>query len=110
MELAHPGTTGRRERRSKGAAPVQELRQRCRIVLAIRNPRPHLSGASSRPCSTRVLRILLLAFVLFYLAPIAISAVLYLLRGRGVEWWSADRSSVGLLRPASEHVGRVAWT
>jgi uncharacterized protein DUF3750 len=50
-----------------------------------------------------VLQTLLLAFVLLYLAPIAISATLYLLRSRGTEWWSADRSSVGLLRPAAQH-------
>jgi hypothetical protein len=54
-----------------------------------------------------VLRILLLAFVLLYLAPIAISAALYLLRCRGTDWWSADRSSVGLLRPAIQHQDAV---
>ena len=49
-----------------------------------------------------MLRILLLAFVLVYLAPIAISAALYFARSRG-DWWTADRSSAGLLRPAGEH-------
>ena len=54
-----------------------------------------------------MLQILLLAFVLLYLAPIAISAALYILRGRGTDWWSADRSSVGLLRPAAQHKDAV---
>jgi hypothetical protein len=54
-----------------------------------------------------VLQTLLLAFVLLYLAPITISAVLYLLRNRRTDWWSADRSSVGLLEPAAQHKDAV---
>lgn len=53
-------------------------------------------------------RFLLLAFVIVYLAPIAVSAALYGLRNRGdVDWRSADRSSVGLLPPASAMPGAV---
>ena len=64
---------------------------------------PHIREASSPIPSVPVLRILLLAFVLLYLAPIAVSAGLYALRERGVDWRSADRSSVGLLQAASLH-------
>jgi hypothetical protein len=49
-----------------------------------------------------LLKIAALAFVLVYLAPIAISAVLYASQTRG-DWRSADRSSTGLLPPASTH-------
>lgn len=52
-------------------------------------------------------RFLLLAFVIVYLAPIAVSAALYGLRNRDVDWRSADRSSVGLLPPASAMPGAV---
>ncbi len=50
-------------------------------------------------------RFLLLAFAIVYLAPIAVSAALYSLRNRDVDWRSADRSSVGLLPPASQMPG-----
>ncbi|MEH3147386.1 MAG: DUF3750 domain-containing protein [Methylobacterium frigidaeris] len=48
----------------------------------------------------------LLAFGLVYLAPIIISAALYLLRRRG-DWRLADRSSAGLLPPADRTPGAV---
>lgn len=47
-------------------------------------------------------RTLLLLFLLFFLAPIAVSAGLYAVRNRGVDWWLADRSSAGLLPPAGQ--------
>lgn len=47
-------------------------------------------------------RILLAAFLLFYLAPILVSAGLYRFREPGGDWRAADRSSAGLLRPAAE--------
>ena len=49
-----------------------------------------------------MLRTLLIAFTLIYLAPIGVSAGLYYLRGAGSDWRSADRSSVGLLPPAAQ--------
>ena len=52
-------------------------------------------------------KILLLAFAIFYLAPIAVSAGLYFARSRGVDWRAADRSSVGLLQPAGRHEDAV---
>lgn len=54
-----------------------------------------------------MLRILAVAFVLFYLAPIAVSAGLYLMRSRGTDWRAADRSSIGLLQPAGQHEAAV---
>lgn len=50
-----------------------------------------------------MVRTVLLLFVLFYLAPVAVSAGLYALRSRGVDWRLADRSSAGLLPPASRN-------
>ncbi len=50
-----------------------------------------------------MIRSLLLAFVLVYLLPIAVSICLTLARGPGADWRSADRSSAGLLPPAAEH-------
>ncbi len=43
-----------------------------------------------------------LAFALVYLAPVVLSAGLYAIRSRGVDWRSADRSSAGLLHPAAD--------
>lgn len=54
-----------------------------------------------------VVRVLLLAFVLFYLAPIGVSAGLYYLRKQGTDWRSADRSSAGLLASAAQHAPAV---
>jgi hypothetical protein len=48
-------------------------------------------------------RILCLAFVLFFVAPVAVSAALYYARRTGVDWRLADRSSAGLLPPAATH-------
>ena len=47
-----------------------------------------------------ILRTGLLLFVLFWILPLAASAVLYNLRNPIADWWSADRSSAGLLPPA----------
>ncbi|MFT8245607.1 DUF3750 domain-containing protein [Roseomonas sp. BN140053] len=47
-----------------------------------------------------LLRTLALLFVLFFLLPLAVSAVLYRISGRGAGWQTADRSSVGVLPPA----------
>ena len=44
-----------------------------------------------------LLKTALLLFVLFYLLPLGISAALYQTRMAGTDWWSADRSSAGLL-------------
>ena len=54
-----------------------------------------------------VLRVLLLGFLLLYLAPLAVSAGLYVLRGEGANWQSADRSSTGLLPAASAYAPAV---
>lgn len=45
----------------------------------------------------------LIAFVLIYLCPIGVAAVLHLRDGVGETWWSADRSSIGHLPPAAGH-------
>jgi hypothetical protein len=49
------------------------------------------------------LKILLWGFALFYLLPIAASALLYGYMGAKVDWRSADRTSAGLLPPAKDH-------
>lgn len=46
---------------------------------------------------------LLALFVLFYLAPIGLAAVVHQWRGVGPGWWQADRSSIGHLPPATNH-------
>jgi len=48
-----------------------------------------------------VLRIAFLAFVIVFLAPIAVSAARYYLSNDIADWRSADRSSAGLLPPAA---------
>jgi hypothetical protein len=53
-----------------------------------------------------LLKFLLAAFVLVFVAPVALSAVLYLSQNRG-DWRSADRSSTGLLPPASGQADAV---
>jgi len=47
------------------------------------------------------LRIMLLLFALFYILPVLASATIYFVRGRHLDWRSADRSSMHLLPPAS---------
>ncbi|RXF69277.1 DUF3750 domain-containing protein [Hansschlegelia zhihuaiae] len=49
-----------------------------------------------------MLRALLLAFLISFLAPLAVSAALYALDGEAAGWRTADRSSAGLLKPAGE--------
>ena len=51
--------------------------------------------------SIAVLRLLLLTFLLLFIAPVGVSAALYYARSTGADWRLADRSSVGLLPPAS---------
>jgi hypothetical protein len=54
-----------------------------------------------------VLKLLLLLFALFYVGPLAVSALAYELTGIGADWWTADRSSAGLLPRASSHPDAV---
>ena len=49
-----------------------------------------------------MIRLLLLAIVVFFIAPIAVSAALYYARSTGEDWRLADRSSAGLLPPAAQ--------
>ena len=49
----------------------------------------------------------MLFFALLIVAPVALSAVLYLLGERRGDWQTADRSSAGLLPKASEHPAAV---
>src|SRR5215211_6787592 len=48
-----------------------------------------------------------LLFALFFLLPLGVSAALYRLEGTGAGWRTADRSSAGLLPPASRNPGAV---
>lgn len=71
-----------RTSRSTGQAPISK------------GTIPHPTGP--------VLRLLLLAVLLLFIAPIAVSALLYAGRDR-CDWRSADRSSAGLLPDAARH-------
>jgi hypothetical protein len=55
------------------------------------------------PFRGRILRLMAIAFVLFYLLPLALSAGLYAVRGRHADWRSADRSSARLLPAVQDH-------
>jgi Protein of unknown function (DUF3750) len=55
---------------------------------------------------SRLIEIALLAFVLLFIVPLMISAVLHVLGDRVKEWRTADRSSAGLLPPV--RAGQVA--
>ena len=50
---------------------------------------------------------MLIAFFLFFLLPLAISAGLHFTGDYDRDWRTADRSSVGLLKPAAETPGAV---
>lgn len=52
---------------------------------------------------TALLKTGFLLFTICFLLPLAISASLYLAKGSGAGWRTADRSSVGLLPPAASH-------
>jgi len=54
-----------------------------------------------------ILKAALLGFVLLYLVPIGVSALRYRLAGGGDGWQVADRSSAGLLPPASANPAAV---
>lgn len=49
-----------------------------------------------------LLRFFALAFLVLFLAPLAVSAALYALDGDADGWRTADRSSAGLLKPAAQ--------
>ncbi|MBP0464254.1 DUF3750 domain-containing protein [Roseomonas sp. PWR1] len=51
----------------------------------------------------KILRRLLVLFVLVYLLPIGVAAGLHLRDDVGADWWQADRSSAGQLPPAAAH-------
>jgi hypothetical protein len=53
------------------------------------------------------LKIILAAFVLLYLVPIAVSAITFASSGAAINWRSADRTSAGLLPRAEEHPGAL---
>lgn len=55
----------------------------------------------------RSLRLGLMLFVLFYLAPLALAALRHQFVGIGADWWQADRGSIGLLPPATTHAPAV---
>ena len=56
---------------------------------------------------TQLIHVLTLGFVIFFLIPVAVSAVLYLVDDRVADWKTADRSSAGLLLPAGLDDGAV---
>lgn len=54
-----------------------------------------------------ILKTCVLLFVLFYLLPLGVSAVLYFADGTGAGWRTADRSSIGLLPAPARNPGAV---
>ncbi len=46
-------------------------------------------------------------FVLVYLVPLMVSAVVHQWNGIGAGWWSADRSSIGHLPSPADHPGAI---
>ncbi|WP_198368877.1 DUF3750 domain-containing protein [Roseomonas rosulenta] len=55
----------------------------------------------------KIARRVLILFVLVWLLPIGLAAVLYQRDGIGAAWASADRSSIGHLPPADQHTGAI---
>jgi Protein of unknown function (DUF3750) len=55
------------------------------------------------------MRVAFILFALFYLLPIAISATTYWIRGRSLDWRSADRSSARLLPTAQQMSEAAVW-
>ena len=49
-----------------------------------------------------VLKLALSLFALLFLLPLGIATLLYQRTGIGADWWSADRSSIGHLPPATQ--------
>ncbi len=49
----------------------------------------------------------LTVLALLYVLPVCIAAALHQYSGVGAGWWTADRSSIGLLPPAASHPGAV---
>ena len=54
-----------------------------------------------------VLNLFLAVFALFFVLPIVVSALIFLLEGGRAGWHVADRSSAGLLPPPGQHPGPV---
>ena len=59
----------------------------------------YMGTAGPLRVENRLIDILAFAFVLFFIVPLVISAVLYALGDRVKEWRTADRSSAGFSRP-----------
>ncbi len=76
--------------------------------LAPRAASPHIDPFRPRVIAPPWILVRPLAVILLvFFAPVLVSATLYGLRNRGVEWRSADRSSAGLLPPAVAHPGAI---
>ncbi|GGC71948.1 DUF3750 domain-containing protein [Chelatococcus reniformis] len=54
-----------------------------------------------------MIKLAIIAFVALYIAPIAVSAAIYLRTNTIADWRTADRSSAGMLARASTHPGAV---
>jgi hypothetical protein len=63
--------------------------------------KPHLRGMIV------VLKVLLIVFVLVYVMPLGIAALLYRMEGSGIGWRTADRSSIGVLPAPAQHPAAV---
>lgn len=64
------------------------------------------SGGARTPIGFSLLKIVLVAFVLVFIVPVAVSAIGYFTQNKG-DWRLADRSSAGLLSPAAQHPDAV---
>ena len=69
-------------------------------VFAAQSFASYMGTAEPLRMENRLIDIAVFAFVLFFIVPLVISAVLYALGDRVKEWRTADRSSAGLLPPA----------
>ena len=67
----------------------------------------HGTGRQHLAWKTQLIHVLTLGFVIFFLIPVAVSAVLYFVDDRVADWKTADRSSAGLLPPAGPGDGAV---
>jgi hypothetical protein len=76
-------------------------------VFAAESFASYMGTAEPLRMENRLIDIAVFAFVLFFIVPLVISAVLYALGDRVKEWRTADRSSAGLLPPARADQGAI---
>ncbi len=71
------------------------------------SPRPCPAAAVANLRCMTLARLTLCLFLVFFLLPIGVAAVLHQRQAIGAGWWNADRSSSGLLPPSGAGQGAV---